>query len=96
MPRRRTGFDQQLAYDFTHLLFEVRVVQSAQSVEAVHGVADCNLAVDDACAHGAEHLASSACDQTAPNPPVLAPMTATGLYGWCSSLSAVTPSRARS
>jgi hypothetical protein len=37
--------------------FEVRVVQSAQRVEAVHGVADCNLAVDDACAHRAEHLA---------------------------------------
>ena len=57
VPRRATGFDQQLAYDFAHLLFEVRVFQSAQRVEAVRGVADCNLAVDDACAHGAEHLA---------------------------------------
>ena len=51
------GFAHQLPYDFAHLLFEVRVVQSAQRVEAVHGVADCNLAVDDACAHSAEHLA---------------------------------------
>jgi hypothetical protein len=49
-----TGFDQ-LAYDFAHLLIEVRVTMAQES--KAHGVADCNLAVDDAGTHRAEHLA---------------------------------------
>jgi len=42
-------------------------------------VTDCNLAVDDASTHRAEHLAKLRLRPDPPKPPVLAPMTATGL-----------------
>ena len=55
--RRRLGFDQQPADDFVHLLYWVRVVQSAPGVEAVQFVTDGYLAVDDAGTHRAEYFA---------------------------------------
>jgi hypothetical protein len=46
-----------LKFNFPDLLVEIRVVESSPEVESVHGMADSYLAVDDASAHGAEHLA---------------------------------------
>ena len=47
-------------------------------VEGLVGVSDRELVVEDVGAGGGEHLLSSACAQTAPKRPVLAPTTATG------------------
>src|SRR5258707_7541798 len=47
VPRRRTGFHQQLAHDFTHLLVEAWIVESSPGVAAGHRVADRHLPVDD-------------------------------------------------